>query len=133
MTSDSGSSLAQVLGEVARSLSSAQGLDDTLTTITSGAVDTVPGADFAGITLVRDKSEVESVAATDDLVVQADKAQEEFHEGPCLSAVWEHETFHIDDMTDEPRCADSVHVPSSSASAACSRSSCSPTSATWGH
>jgi GAF domain-containing protein len=103
VTSNGGPDLAQVLGEVARSLSSAQGLDDTLTTITSGAVDTVPGADFAGITLIRDKSEVESVAATDDLVVQADKAQEKLHEGPCLSAVREHETFRIDDMTAEPR------------------------------
>jgi GAF domain-containing protein len=103
VTSAGGSDLAEVLGGVARTLSSAHGLDDTLAAITSGAVDTVPGADFAGITLVRDKSRVESVAATDELVVQADKAQEEFDEGPCLSALWEHATFRIDDMTEERR------------------------------
>jgi GAF domain-containing protein len=103
MTADAGVSLAQVLGEVARSLASAQGLDDTLAAITSGAVDTVPGVEFAGITLVRDKAHIESVGATADLVVQADKAQEEFNEGPCLSALWEHKTFRIDDMTEESR------------------------------
>lgn len=88
---------------LARSLSSAQGLDDTLEAITSGAVHTIPGADFAGVTLVRNKTEVQSVAATDELAEQADRLQGDLQEGPCLSALWEHDTYQVDDLSAEER------------------------------
>lgn len=95
--------LAQMLSEVARTFSGEQSLDDTLWAITDSAVSAVPGADFASITLVRNRREVQSVAATDVLVTRADKAQEEYGEGPCMSALYEHDTFRIDDVEQEQR------------------------------
>jgi GAF domain-containing protein len=63
----------------------------------------VPGADYAGIMLVKAKRKIESVARTDSLVVDSDKAQEETGEGPCLSVIWRRATFKIDDMESETR------------------------------
>lgn len=95
--------LAMVLSRVARQLESQKGISDVLRLITSSSVETVPGADFAGITLVRGGRDVDSVAATNPLVVQADEAQEELGEGPCLDAIWEADTFRIDELQDEQR------------------------------
>ncbi len=95
--------LAEVLGRVARSLTAEHGLEETLQAITQTAVSTVPGADYAGVMLVRRNHRVESVAATDQLVIDADKAQQEEDEGPCLSVIWRRATFKIDDMEAETR------------------------------
>lgn len=95
--------LAEVLGDVARHLNAEADLAALLPSITASSVDTIPGADYAGITLVKHGREVESVAATDELVVQADAAQEQLGEGPCLDAIWIHDTFRIDDLQTEQR------------------------------
>lgn len=95
--------LAEVLGDVARQLNGEADLAALLPAITASSVDTIPGADYAGITLVKQGHEVESVAATDELVVQADAAQEQVSEGPCLDAIWVHDTFRIDDLEAEQR------------------------------
>jgi GAF domain-containing protein len=107
MDSDNGQisegDLAQVMTDVARNLDAERGMDDVLRAITGSSVATIPGADSAGISLVRNKSNIISVAGTDDLVTAADKAQDELQEGPCLSAAWQHETFRVDDMEQETR------------------------------
>jgi GAF domain-containing protein len=95
--------LAAVLSDVARTLESDSGVDSILDAITASSVATVPGASYAGILLVRDKREVESLAPTDHVAVEADKAQEECGEGPCLDAIWEHDTFLVDDYKSEGR------------------------------
>ena len=38
--------------------------------------------------------------------LRADQLQYELGEGPCLDAVWEQDTFRIDDLTVEPRYGD---------------------------
>jgi transcriptional regulator with GAF, ATPase, and Fis domain len=95
--------LAEVLSGVARELSQAGSVDQTLQAITDSSVGTVPGADYAGIMLVSRKRRIESVARTDLLMVEADKAQEETGEGPRLSVIWKQATFKIDDMETETR------------------------------
>jgi GAF domain-containing protein len=52
---------------------------------------------------VKERREVETPASSDDRATQADRLQYELEEGPCLDAIWEHETFQIDDMTAEER------------------------------
>jgi len=91
------------MSDVARNLDTEQGMEEVLQAITKSSVATVPGADYAGITLVLAKRTIKSVAPTEDLVARADKAQEETGEGPCLDAVWEHETFRVDDLEGEKR------------------------------
>lgn len=94
---------AQVFGDIARHLESQADLAEVLRSITASSVDTVPGADYAGISLVKNLQEIESVAPTHDLVYQADQAQEELGEGPCLDAVWQHDTVRVDDLESEQR------------------------------
>lgn len=95
--------LAEVLGELARSLEAESSLDELLSAITASSVTTIPGVDYAGITLVKDRRELQSVAPTDDLVVEADRAQEVNREGPCLDAIREHDTFRVDDLENDQR------------------------------
>ncbi|HLL65427.1 MAG TPA: GAF and ANTAR domain-containing protein [Micromonosporaceae bacterium] len=96
-------SLAVRLSDLARSLQDEASLDDTLQAIVNAAVDTVPGAQYAGISLIEARREVRTPAATDDLVRRVDRAQYEHREGPCLDALYEQRTVRLADMTTEQR------------------------------
>jgi GAF domain-containing protein len=98
--------LAQTLSDMARSLQDEDSLDDTLTGIVAAAVQTVPGARYAGITLVRARRHVETRGATDELVCKVDEAQYETGQGPCLDATYEQRTVRLSDMAGEDRWPD---------------------------
>ncbi|MCA1702460.1 MAG: GAF and ANTAR domain-containing protein [Actinobacteria bacterium] len=107
-TSDQGSAagedqLARQLSELARDLQERRSLQDTLNGIAQAAVDNVPGAQFAGITLVRARREVHTAAWTDELVHAADQAQYDTGQGPCLNSVYEEKTVRVTDMRTEHR------------------------------
>jgi GAF domain-containing protein len=74
---------------------------DTLDGIVSYARDCLE-CDQAGIHVVRNR-EIETAAATDDMIRKADQLQAELGEGPCLQAVWDKQTFVVDDTTTDPR------------------------------
>ena len=78
-------------------------VDDTLSTITRAAVDTVPGASHAGITFVTGKRRLESRAPTSPVPQKLDALQEELGEGPCLDAVFEQDTINVPDLAADPR------------------------------
>ena len=61
--------------------------------------------DHAGIHIVRNR-QIETAAATDEVIRHADKMQTELGEGPCLQAVWDKETFVVDDTVDRRAVAD---------------------------
>lgn len=98
-----GDDLAVRLSELARSLQDEGSLEDTLQAIVEAAVDTVPGATYAGISMIEARREVRTPAATDDLVRRVDRAQYETGEGPCLDALYEQRTVRLTDMTTEDR------------------------------
>lgn len=95
--------LAAVLSRVALALSDESGMEETLAAATASSVDTVPGADYAGVSLVEDRQHVRSLAATNELVARTDKTQEELGEGPCLDAIWDEKLVRVDDMQREER------------------------------
>jgi GAF domain-containing protein len=96
--------LSEVMEQVARSLQEEHGdVEATLQTLTGTAVGIVPGAEECTITYVTGRRRVEPRAATGDLPQQVDEMQGAVQEGPCLDAVWEHETVRIDDMRTETR------------------------------
>ncbi len=80
--------------------------EETLTTalrlVTALAVETIPTATGAGVTLVGEDRR-RTTAATDPLVERADAAQYEFDEGPCLTAAQEQRVYRIDSMWHERR------------------------------
>jgi ANTAR domain/GAF domain len=101
-----GDDLAQTLSDVARSLQSEGSFEQTSDAIVSAAAHTVPGADRAGLTVVQGRRKVSTLAATDDLVREVDRAQYETAQGPCLDAAYERRTVRLADMAAEDRWPD---------------------------
>jgi GAF domain-containing protein len=100
--SDADSELAVLMSDHARSLHEARSLEETLQGITETAVDCIPGADWAGITVVADRTQLETRAPTGPVVVQIDVEQYDAGEGPCLSALWDEVVVRSDHIgTDE--------------------------------
>ncbi|GAA3129094.1 GAF and ANTAR domain-containing protein [Streptomyces rameus] len=99
---------AQQMASMARSLLAQKSIADTLRSITSSATELVEGCDAAGILVLRGL-EVETLAPTDQVVVDSDRLQERLREGPCFDAArgraGEH-VFRIADFTaEQPRWA----------------------------
>lgn len=101
--SDADSELAVLMGDHARSLHEARSLDETLQGITETAVDCIPGADWAGITVVADRTQLETRAPTGAVVVRIDVEQYDAGEGPCLSALWDEVVVRADDISTDER------------------------------
>ncbi|MDF3313432.1 GAF and ANTAR domain-containing protein [Rhodococcus sp. T2V] len=80
-------------------------IQGTLEVITKAARDVVPGAEDAGITLVtRGRGRgFQSRAATSELPTLIDDLQHRLGDGPCVQAIWNHETVLVTDMTTEGR------------------------------
>jgi len=72
------------------------GMEDLLARVASFAVQAIPGADGAGVTLLRmDRPDlpVEALAGSDPLVTRIDRIQYEMvNEGPCITAALERRT-----------------------------------------
>lgn len=78
-------------------------IEDTLTKITSSALDLLPAATDASISLVIARRAVESRAATSDLARQVDTVQSTLGQGPCLDAVWAEAVVAVPDTASEQR------------------------------
>ena len=61
------------------------------------------GEVYASVALVRGRRQVENEASSDERATRADQLQYELGQGPCLDAIWVHETFQIDDFATEAR------------------------------
>jgi transcriptional regulator with GAF, ATPase, and Fis domain len=104
MAVDRRSGLIREVAELVQTLQ-AQGSDaDTvLDELTQSAVRTMPGAQYAGITIATRDGKVRTPSATDQYPVLLDEIQQRHEQGPCLSAAWEHNVMRINDMTLERR------------------------------
>jgi GAF domain-containing protein len=95
--------LAAVFARMSGLLLSAETVDTVLGLITALAVETVPGAVGAGVTLIDDGGHRTTSSATDPLVERADELQYELDEGPCLAAAALRQVVRIDDVTTDRR------------------------------
>jgi ANTAR domain-containing protein/GAF domain-containing protein len=73
------------------------------------AVETVPGAEHAGITLGREGGTFATVAATDDLVNLVDQIQYDLVSGPCVDAILKNTTFKTADLRTDTRWPEFGH------------------------
>jgi hypothetical protein len=78
-------------------------LESGLGQINATNVQSVPGAQYAGVTLVESDGEISTIAATHPYPNWMDLIQREVGEGPCLSTEWRHHTIHIPDLTTDER------------------------------
>ena len=60
-------------------------------------------ADHAGITIIRQRHRLETIAPTDPLVEELDRRQSELGEGPCFDSTWPGQTLTVSDLTEDER------------------------------
>jgi transcriptional regulator with GAF, ATPase, and Fis domain len=90
--------------QIARDMRAEHGsLQGCLEVITKSARDIVPGTEDAGVTLIARGRVLEPRAATSDMQRKIDELQHRLGEGPCVQAIWEHETVLVTDMRTEQR------------------------------
>lgn len=95
--------LALLMARVAAELQAEPDERVTVDTIVAKALDVVPEADFASLTIRRDGRRFETLAATDDRAVRADEAQYDESEGPCLEAAENVDWVHSGNVAADPR------------------------------
>ena len=101
MQSQQADSLVLALRNAAREMVDRRSICDlelVLTQIVAVAVDTVPGVDAGGITMI-ENGHITSRSPTNDDVRKLDDLQAELHEGPCITAV----EYPPDDASSWPR------------------------------
>ncbi|MEV5910455.1 GAF and ANTAR domain-containing protein [Streptomyces chartreusis] len=94
---------AQQMASLARDLLAQDSVDATLERITAAATELVEGCDAAGILVLRNHT-VESLAPTEQLVIDSDQLQHRLGEGPCFDAARSslgERVFRIADLTTE--------------------------------
>jgi transcriptional regulator with GAF, ATPase, and Fis domain len=67
------------------------------------ATEIIPSCDFAGVSVVHRNRPIDTPAMTDEVVERVDRLQYEVQQGPCLDAIWDHETVHSPDLSREER------------------------------
>ncbi|MCL3862392.1 GAF and ANTAR domain-containing protein [Actinotalea sp. K2] len=95
--------LAAELSRVALSLEQEEDLQGTLDAIVGAAIGTVPGAQHASISMVKDRREVITRASTSELPRRTDNAQYDAGEGPCLDVLYHRRTVQVPQMATEQR------------------------------
>jgi GAF domain-containing protein len=94
--------LAQVFGNLAVEPQAQKSTAEILQSIVQAAADIVPGASWAGISVIEGKNVVAKVPSS-RAVAELDELQAALGEGPCLTALREHHTVQIDDMRTDMR------------------------------
>lgn len=96
------SGLAQTLGDLAIEMQSLANTKAVLECIVSAAVDIVPGASWAGISLAS-RRKVAPEICIHDVAARLDRLQTDLREGPALSALRDRRTVLIGDLAAETR------------------------------
>ena len=95
--------LSQRLADLARDMQDQPDSAAVLDVIVAAAVETVPGAEEASISLAQRGRRVVSAAATGDVSRRFDDLQTETRQGPCMDAMYEQETIRVDDLPSAQR------------------------------
>jgi hypothetical protein len=92
--------------EISRRLSAAltpADLDQTLSAITSAAVEVLPDVRYASITVKHADGRLQTFAPTDEVITELDAAQYDLQEGPCYEAAVETAHFTAPYLADDAR------------------------------
>jgi GAF domain-containing protein len=77
--------------------------DTVIAELAEHAAVEIPGAQYAGVTVTRNRKTIETPAASHIYPILLDKIQQRHREGPCLESAWEKTTIHIADLENDPR------------------------------
>lgn len=97
--------LHQRIAGLARELHNRPGADSqaVIDQLIIEAAQTIPGAQYAGLTVVNRRGEVSTRASTHRWPSLLDEIQQRYSEGPCVVAAWDHHTVHVADLSMETR------------------------------
>ena len=101
-TADAELRLAEAMAEAARALNVPESLEEVLDRLARAACTAIPGVDFAGVSIAR-RTGVQTMAATDPIVEEADQLQYQLREGPCLDAMAGQQLAVVRDMRADQR------------------------------
>ena len=87
MTSELSSPLSESMAAAAAALDGPVDVDELLYLICLAAIDSVPGAEYAGITIADRHGKLQTPTATHHLIHQVDALQYQLQQGPCVDAV----------------------------------------------
>ena len=95
--------LLDAADQLSKLVAADDGFDATMKRIAELAVLAIDGAEDCSISLARRRHGViQTIAVTSDVGIRIDEVQQETGEGPCMSSIENHSTFHIPNMaTDE--------------------------------
>lgn len=94
--------LRESLGGLAQLATGRLGLENTLTQVARFAVQAIPGADGAGLTLL-EEGRSDTIVATAKFVTEIDDIQYGLGQGPCVSAAAEGRTMLSESLGADPR------------------------------
>jgi GAF domain-containing protein len=95
--------LAQRLGDLARELQHEEDTDSMLAGIVHAALELVPHAADASVSLISGPRTIDSRAASSELPRRVDALQSETGQGPCLDASYEERVVSVPDLSRDPR------------------------------
>ncbi|HSN37264.1 MAG TPA: GAF and ANTAR domain-containing protein [Arthrobacter sp.] len=98
--------LAVRLGDIARELQQQGDTDTMLDGIVHAALELVPHAADASVSLVTGNRTIDSRAASSDLPRRVDALQSETGQGPCLDASYEKRVVSVPDLSTDERWPD---------------------------
>lgn len=95
--------LSELFAELGAELDQADDGEAVLHSLVRLAIRRVDGADYAGVTIGRQGQIFTTVAASDELVNQADQIQYDLESGPCVDAVVADTCFNAADLRSDDR------------------------------
>lgn len=75
----------------------------TLQAVVDRAVEMIPAADSCSVTLRRRRNRLETLASSSPLALECDQLQYALNEGPCVDAVWQDDSYLVEDVVGESR------------------------------
>ena len=99
-------SLATRLGDIARELQQKEDPESMLAGIVYAALELVPHAAEASVSLISGRRTIESRAASSDMPRRVDALQSATGQGPCLEASYETRVVSVPDLSTEKRWPD---------------------------
>ncbi len=95
---------ALVMAEVARSVQAGHpDPEEAAATLTTGAIQLIPGVDFACVTVAHRDGTISTLGATDPTAAAINSVQQQAGEGPCLTALWESPLVEVPDISEADR------------------------------
>ncbi len=103
MTAQANTDVREAIDTMVRRLVETRDVNETLTSLTAAAVDSIPSVHFASVSHRTVGNPIETLAPTHPLAVAVDELQYDLSEGPCYAVVANERVALSNDLSSEQR------------------------------